>query len=57
MYFGPLCYGYALDCHLVYLAIPGTRPLFMRIKKIVFINMQLQNVKFTSVQINMKQVW
>ena len=27
MYLGPPCYGYALNCHLLYLAIPGTRPL------------------------------
>ena len=25
MYLGPPCHGYALNCHLVYLAIPGTR--------------------------------
>ena len=30
MYLGPPCYGYALNCHLVYLAIPGTRPLCMK---------------------------
>ena len=27
MYLGSQCFGYALNCHLVYLAIPGTRPL------------------------------
>ena len=27
MYLGPPCYDYALNCHLVYLAIPGTRLL------------------------------
>ena len=27
MYLGPPCYGYALNCHLVYLVLPGTRPL------------------------------
>ena len=30
MYLGPPCYGYALHCHLVCLAIPGTRPLCMQ---------------------------
>ena len=25
MYFGLLCYGYALNFHFVYLAMPGTR--------------------------------
>ena len=30
MYLGSLCYGYALKCHLAYLAIPGTRPLCMK---------------------------
>ena len=24
MYLGPPCYGFALNCHLVYLALPGT---------------------------------
>ena len=33
MYFRLLCYGYALNCHFVYLALPGTRPLFMRKQK------------------------
>ena len=27
MYYGVPCHGYALNCHLVYLAIPGTIPL------------------------------
>ena len=36
MYFGPPCYCYALNYHFVYLAIPGTRPLFMR-KQDVFV--------------------
>ena len=30
MYFGSPFYGYALTCHLGYLAIPGTRPLCMK---------------------------
>ena len=30
MYSGPPCYGYVLNCHLVYVAIPGTRPLCMK---------------------------
>ena len=57
MYLGPSCYGYALNSHLVYLTIPGTRLLCM--KKATFTcfnNMQSQKVKFKSVQINMKQV-
>ena len=57
MYLGPPCYGYALNCHLVYLAIPGTRPLCMKKAKFVCFNyMQSQKRKFKSVQINMKQV-
>ena len=32
MYLGPPCYGYAINCHLVYLAIPGTRPLCTKSK-------------------------
>ena len=30
MYLGPPCYVYALNCHLVYLAIPGARPSCMK---------------------------
>ena len=30
MYLGTLCYGYVLNLHLVYLAIPGTRLLCMK---------------------------
>ena len=30
VYLGPPCYGYALNCHFVYLAIPGTRPSCMK---------------------------
>ena len=33
MYFWPLCYGNALNCHFVYLAIPGTPPLLIRKQK------------------------
>ena len=33
---GALCHGYSFNCHLVYLATPGTPPLLMR-KQIVFI--------------------
>ena len=36
MYLGPPCYACALNCHLVYLAIPGTRLLCME-KKNVFV--------------------
>ena len=35
MYLGALCYGYALNCHLVYLAIPGTHPLCTKKAKYV----------------------
>ena len=57
MYFKPPSYGYALICHFVYLAILATRPLSMIKQKLVcFIYMQPQKVKFTSFQINMKQV-
>ena len=30
MYLGPPCYGYAINCHLFFLAIPGTRLLCMK---------------------------
>ena len=30
MYLGWPCYEFALNCHLVYLTIPGKRPLFIR---------------------------
>ena len=30
MYLGPPCYGYAINCHLVCLAIPRTRLLCMK---------------------------
>ena len=57
MYLGPPCYGYAFNCHLVYLAIPGTRLLCMKKAKFVcFIDMLRQKVKFKYVQIKMKQV-
>ena len=36
MYLRPPCYGYALNCHLVYLAIPGTRLLCMKKKICLF---------------------
>ena len=35
MYLGPPCYGYVLNYHLDYLAIPGTRLLCMK-KQILF---------------------
>ena len=59
MYKGPRYYGCALNCHLVYLALPGTRLICMKkttTKFACLIYMQLQKVKFKSVQINMKQV-
>ena len=36
MYFWLPFYGYALNCHFVYLAIPGTHPLFMGMQKLFF---------------------
>ena len=36
MYLGPPCYDYDLNCHLVNLVIPGTRPLCMK-KQNVFV--------------------
>ena len=57
MYLGPSCYDDALNCHLVYLAIPETRPLCMKKQNLFcFISIQPQKVKFKYVQINMKQV-
>ena len=57
MYFGMPCYGYALNCHLFYLAIPGIRQICMK-KQNVFVlfigNRKI--VKFKSVQINIKHV-
>ena len=57
MYLGPPCYGYALNCHLVYLAIPGTCPLCMKKQNLfVLFICNRKKVKFKSVQINMKWV-
>ena len=50
------CYDYALDCHSVYLAIPGTCPLFVRKQNCLCIQTQSPKVKFIFVQINMNQV-
>ena len=36
MYFGTLCYGYALNCLFVYMVKQGTPPLFKRKKKLFF---------------------
>ena len=36
MYFWLPFYGYALNCHFVYLVVPGTRPLFKRKQKVCF---------------------
>ena len=36
MYLGLPCNGFALNCHLFYLAIPGTRPLCMN-KQYLFV--------------------
>ena len=57
MSLGPPCNGYVLNSNLVYLAIPGTRPLYMKKQNLFcFIYMQPQKLKFKFVQINMKQV-
>ena len=36
MYLGSPRYDYALNCHLVYLAIPGTRPLCRKKQNVLF---------------------
>ena len=36
MYLGTTCYGYVSNCHLVYLAIQGTRPLCIKNKFVLF---------------------
>ena len=62
MYLGPLCYDYALNCHLVYLAIQTNfafsciTEMHEKAKIVCFIYMQPQKTKFKSVQINMKHV-
>ena len=56
MYLGPLCYGYASNCHLVYLAIPETRPLCIKKQNLFVLFICNRKVKFKSVQINMKYV-
>ena len=37
MYLGWPCYCYALNCHLVNLAIPGTRPLCMKKQNVFYL--------------------
>ena len=57
MYLGPPYYGYAFNCHIVYLAAPGIRPLCMEKQNVlVFYLCENAKVKFKTVQINMKQV-
>ena len=57
MYLGPPCYGYAFNCHLVYLEIPGTRPLCIKKQNLfVLFICNRKKVKFKFVQLNMKQV-
>ena len=57
MYLGPSCYGYALNYHLVYLAIPGTRPLYMKRQNVsVLFICHCQKRNTNLFQINMKQV-
>ena len=36
MYLGPPCYGYALNCHIAYLAITGRRPYVPKSKLCLF---------------------
>ena len=57
MYLGSPCCGYALDCHIVYLAIPETRPLCMKRQYLfVLFICNCKKMKFKFVQINMKHV-
>ena len=56
MYFGPLCYGYAFNCHFVNLARSGTRPLLMSNVFCLFYSYATKKVKFITVQIDMKHV-
>ena len=55
VYFGTQCYSFALKCLFVYIVIQETRP-YLRESVIYFIYMQPRKMKFTFVQINMKQV-
>ena len=52
MYFGPPCFSYAL----IFEHTRDTSVIYEKAKFVCFIYMQPQKVKFTSVQINMKQV-
>ena len=56
MYLGPPCYGYAFNCHPVYLEIPGTCPLCMKKQKVFALFICNRKSEIKSVQINMKQV-
>ena len=56
-YFRQPCYGYALDCHFIFLSnTMDTSVIYEKQNLLVLIYMQLQKVKFTSFQVNMNQV-
>ena len=42
MYLGPPRYAYTLNCHLVYLAIPGTRPSSMEKQNVFTAKSEIQ---------------
>ena len=52
---GPPCYGYVLKCHLVYFAIPGTRPLCKKKQHLCVYSYETPKLKFKSVQININR--
>ena len=55
MYLGPQCNGYALNCHLVCLDIPGTCPLCMNKQNVcVFYLYATSKSEIQNVQINMR---
>ena len=54
MYFGPLCYGYALNC--LRGDTKDTPVIYEKAKLVCFIYIQSQEMNFTSAQINMTQV-
>ena len=57
MYLWPPCYACALNCHLGYLAIPGTRSLCMERQNVFVLFMcNRKKVKFKCVRINMKHI-
>ena len=56
VYLGPPYNGYALNCHFVFIAIPGTSIIYVKAKFVQLTYMKSQTMKCKSVQINMKQV-